>query len=979
MAQYKLIPVNTVLMKTIKFLSLAWLLILLFSACDRGYECVPGDPMNTRIYTLDNGLKVYMTVNKDEPRIQTYIAVKVGAKNDPAETTGLAHYFEHLMFKGSKQFGTMNYELEKPILDRIEALFEEYRSKTDEAERKAIYKTIDSLSYEASRFFIPNEYDKLMTAIGASGTNAYTGFDMTVYTEDIPSNQIENWAKIQADRFQNNVIRGFHTELETVYEEKNMSLTNDSRKVYEKVLAILFPHHPYGTQTVLGTQEHLKNPSITNIKNYYSTYYVPNNMAICLSGDFNPKEMIQVIKKYFGEMKPAVSIPELEYEEGKALSEPVVCEVLGNDAENVTLGWSCVGIGDEEFNLLTLTDMILSNGKAGLIDLDLIQQQKVLNAFSGAYEMADYSAYVIQGRPKEGQSLEEVKDLLLEEMAKLKAGAFDDYLLEASINNLKLSRIREMQSNNGRADMYVRAFINELDWADEVKRMDDLSKISKEDVVAFANKWFNDGYALVYKRQGIDPNEKKIAKPEITPILTNRDTVSAFLKEIQQTIVKPIQPVFLDFKKDFSRFLVQADLPVLYIQNQTDDLFELTYWFDMGTNTNKLLSLAFSYLNYLGTSEFTAEQIKSEFYKMACSYNLSVGSEKAQIRLTGLGENMPEALNLLEKLLFDAQVNQQAFDNMIQDVLKSRGNAKLSQSRIFNMLRNYAVYGPSSPATNVLSDQELLNLKPEELIEVLNKLTSYSHKVLYYGPDSKEQLTSVLKEKHLVPETLFELPVPKEFPYLLTENNQVLFAQYNAKQLYLSMYSNNGEVFDLQKEPLTTLYNEYFGGGMNSIVFQEMREARGLAYMAAAAYVTPSRAGRPYSMVSVIATQTDKMDDALQAFKQIIEDMPESEAAFKLAKDGLFSRLRTERILRSNILWAYLDALDYGLEEDSRKYLYESLTDLNLEDLKNFQQQWIKNRSYSYCVLGDEKEVDFDNLAQYGPVTKLELETLFGY
>ncbi len=966
-------------MKTIKFLSLISLLFLLFSACNQAYERVPGDPMNTRIYTLDNGLKVYMTVNKDEPRIQTYVAVKVGAKNDPAETTGLAHYFEHLMFKGSKQFGTMNYEMEKPLLDKIEALFEEYRTKTDEAERRALYKIIDSVSFEASKFFIPNEYDKLMTAIGASGTNAYTGFDMTVYTEDIPSNQIENWAKIQADRFQNNVIRGFHTELETVYEEKNMSLTNDFRKVYERILATLFPHHPYGTQTVLGTQEHLKNPSITNIKNYYKTYYVPNNMAICLSGDFNPKEMIQVIKKYFGEMKPAASIPELEFKEAKALTEPVVCEVYGNDAENITLGWSCVGIGDEEFNLLTLTDMIMNNGKAGLIDLDLIQQQKVLNAFSGAYEMADHSAYIIQGRPKEGQSLEEVKDLLLKEIAKLKAGDFDDFLLEASINNLKLTRIRDMQSNNGRADMYVRAFINEVDWADEVKRMDDLGKISKEDVVAFANKWFNDGYALVYKRQGPDPNERKIAKPEITPILTNRDTASVFLKEIQQAMVKPIQPVFLDFKKDFSRFTAQAEIPVLFIQNQADDLFELTYWFDMGTNSNNLLSLAFNYLNYLGTSEYSAEEIKSEFYKMACSFNLSAGSEKAQIRLTGLGENMPEALNLLEKLLADAQVNQQAFDNMIQDILKDRANAKLSQSRIFSMLRNYAVYGPKSPATNVLSNQELLNLKPEALIDVLGKMTSYQHKVLYYGPDSKEELTAVLNEKHQLPETLLELPAAKEFPYLQTKDNQVLFAQYNAKQLYLSMYSNSGELFDLEKEPLTTLYNEYFGGSMNSIVFQEMREARGLAYSAAAAYVTPSRAGRPYSMVSIIATQTDKMDDALQAFYQIIEDMPESEAAFKLAKDGLFSRLRTERILRSNILWTYLDALDYGIEEDSRKYLFESLVDLDLEDLKAFQQEWIKNRSYSYCVLGDEKEVDFKRLAKYGPLNKIDLETLFGY
>ena len=256
-------------------LPLLILLVISISSCNAekySYETVPNDPLKARIYTLPNGLKVYMTVNKETPRIQTYIAVRVGGKNDPAETTGLAHYFEHLMFKGTQKFGTQNYESEKPLLDEIEKMFEIYRKTTDEEQRKAIYKQIDSLSYEASKFAIPNEYDKLMAAIGANGTNAYTSFDVTCYVEDIPSNQIENWAKVQADRFENNVIRGFHTELETVYEEKNMSLTRDSRKVSEAMLAALFPHHPYGAQTVLGTQEHLKNPSITNIKNYYRTW-----------------------------------------------------------------------------------------------------------------------------------------------------------------------------------------------------------------------------------------------------------------------------------------------------------------------------------------------------------------------------------------------------------------------------------------------------------------------------------------------------------------------------------------------------------------------------------------------------------------------------------------------------------------------------------------------------------------------------------
>ena len=302
---------------------MAVLALVSAGSCSK-YETVKNDPLKTKIYTLDNGLKVYMSVNKEEPRIQTYIAVKVGGKNDPSETTGLAHYFEHLMFKGTPHFGTTDYEAEKPLLDEIERLFEVYRKTTDPAEREALYHQIDSISYEASKISIPNEYDKLMAMIGANGTNAWTSHDETVYTEDIPSNQIDNWARIQADRFRNTVIRGFHTELETIYEEKNMSLTQDSRKLWEALDAALFPHHPYGTQTVLGTQEHLKNPSITNVKKYHDQYYVPNNIAICVAGDFNPKEMVAAIEKYFGDWKPNPDIPVLHFEKEAPITAPIV-------------------------------------------------------------------------------------------------------------------------------------------------------------------------------------------------------------------------------------------------------------------------------------------------------------------------------------------------------------------------------------------------------------------------------------------------------------------------------------------------------------------------------------------------------------------------------------------------------------------------------------------------------------------------------
>ena len=651
------------------------LLVMLAAACMEQsaykYESVPGDPMKARIYTLDNGLKVYLTVNSEEPKIQTYIAVKVGGKNDPAETTGLAHYFEHLMFKGTDKFGTQNYEQEKPRLDEIERLFKVYRKTTGEAERAALYHRIDSISYEASKLAIPNEYDKLMAAIGAEGSNAYTGEDMTVYVENIPSNEVDNWAKIQADRFENAVIRGFHTELEAVYEEKNMSLTQDGEKEYECLMSALFPHHPYGTQTVLGSQEHLKNPSITNIKNYYKQWYVPNNMAICMSGDLNPDSVIAILDRYFGGLQPNPELPELHFEPETPITSPVVKEVLGLEAENVLIGWRFPEAASPEAEVLQLMGQVLYNGKAGLIDLNVNQQQRLLSAAAYPVLLADYSVFIMEASPKEGQGLEEARDILLGEVEKLKKGDFSEDLLQAAVNNFKRKLQLQLENNEDRADWFVQSFINGTSWKDEVKAISRLSKIDKQQIVELANKYLkNDNYAIIYKRQGKDPDEKKIGKPKITPIFSNRDTSSSFLREVQNTEVKPIEPVFVDYRKDMEKGVAKANIPVLYKHNNTNGLFNLTYVFEFGRKEDKALGAAAQYVRYLGTDRMSAEEIQREFYRLACSFWISTGIDRVSVVLTGLEENRVKAMELFESLLANAQPNAEVLENMKADVRK---------------------------------------------------------------------------------------------------------------------------------------------------------------------------------------------------------------------------------------------------------------------------------------------------------------------
>ena len=962
-----------------RLLILAAAAIALLAGCSQyKYETVAGDPMETKMYTLDNGLKVYMTVNKETPRIQTYIAVKVGGKNDPSETTGLAHYFEHLMFKGTEQFGTVDYAAEKPLLDQIEALFEVYRVTEDEAQRAELYRQIDSISYLASDLFIPNEYDKLMSMIGAEGTNAYTSTDMTVYVEDIPSNQIENWARIEADRFMHPVIRGFHTELETVYEEKNMSLTNDFRKSLEAMDGILFADHPYGTQTVLGTQEHLKNPSVTNIKNYHKTYYVPNNMAICLSGDFDPDEMLSIIEKYFGQMEPNTELPEVDFETKTVIESPVAKEVYGLDAENIMIGWKYPGAGTQEALIADVVAYILSNGSAGLIDLNLNQQQKVLGADAMSYTRPDAGEFIVMANPKQGQTLDQVKDLVLAEIAKLRNGEFDESLLAGTINNLKLRQMVMLESNSDRADMYVQSFINGTDWADEVALLDNLSKVTKQDVIDWADKYLRENnHVIIYKRQGEDKTVQKVSAPKITPIKANRDAQSAFLAEIQATEVAPIEPVYVDYDKEMSIFDVNG-LDVLYVQNKVNDLCEVTYSFDRGATQDPVLNLAFSYISYLGTPTRSAEEIAQQMYQLACDFGMGAGSSTTSISISGLAENMPQAMQIVEDLAYNAVPDEAILANLKADMFKSRKDAKLSQGSCFSSLQRYIMYGPEYIRKTTMSDKQIQSLTSEELLAKVREILDCKHEIRYYGPATETEAAEMLKANHKIAENL--KPLEKQYvQYLTVDKSKVYLAPYDAKQIRYIQYSNRGEKLDLAADPHLTLYNEYFGGGMNAIVFQEMREARGLAYSSSARLYMPSFKDGSYMYYAFIATQNDKMKTAIEAFDEIINQMPESENAFNIAKEALVSRIRTERISGRGVLSSYLSDRELGITEPRSKQIFEVAQTLTLEDVKATQEKWVKDRTYVYGILGDIKDLDTGYLKTLGPIQTLTLEEIFGY
>ena len=970
---------------SMKMLLFSAVFVMLFASCKKKeeskykYETVKGDLTEARIYTLDNGLTVYLSVNNEEPRIQTYIAVRTGSKNDPAETTGLAHYLEHIMFKGTNHFGTTDYEAEKPFLDDIEARYEKYRTLTDPEERRIAYHEIDSVSQLAAQYFIPNEYDKLMSTIGAEGTNAYTSEDVTCYTEDIPSNEIENWAKIQADRFQNMVIRGFHTELEAVYEEYNIGIAQDSRKVWEALNAMLFPTHPYGTQTTIGTQEHLKNPSITNIKNYFNKWYRPNNVAICMAGDFNPDEVIAIIDKYFGSWEPGKDVKQPEFAPLKPITSPKDTTIYGLEAENLMMAWRFDRGNSLQCDTLDIIGEMLSNGTAGLIDLDINQQMKMLGAWGGSSSNRDYTTFLLGGTPNEGQSLEEAKDLLLAEIEKLKAGDFSDDLLPSIINNYKLRQYTSLERNAARANMFVNTYINEIPWEQQVGYLDRVSNMTKEQIVAFANKHFKDNYVVVYKRQGKDEGQKKIDKPAITPIPTNRDLVSDFVTVVQNTVVPPIQPRFVDFKKDLTFGKTEAGLPYIYVQNKENGRFTLAFRYEFGDETDLRYGVAADYLEYLGTDQLTNEQIKQQFYKLACNYYINVGSRNITVTLNGLGENMPEALALLENVMQNAKADPMVAEMCIQQLEKSRMDAKSNQRSNFNALVQYGLYGPYNSQRNQLSPAQLRQINPQELLDLLKNLKNYEHTVLYYGPMTAQDMAKAVTENHKTVAELQAVPEGKHYELQPTPENEIVIAPYDAKNIYMRMIHNEQRPWNPDEAAVKALFNEYYGGGMNTIVFQEMREARGLAYNAYAAYMEPYYTDQPEYFFTHIITQNDKMMDAVGHFLEILNEMPESEQAFGIAKEALTKRLASQRTTKFGLINAWLSAQMKGIDYDINERIYNALPNITLQDIVKFEKEQMANKPYRYVILGDEKELNMKAIQELGPVKRLSTEEIFGY
>jgi predicted Zn-dependent peptidase len=942
------------------------------------YSNVPNDAYQTSVYQLANGLTVYLSANKREPSIYTATAVRAGSKHDPATSTGLAHYLEHMLFKGTDKMGTIDFQNESQYINEIQRLYRLYNQTVDPQKRTSIYRAIDSVSNIAAKYAVSNEFDKIMGDLGASGVNAFTSNDQTVYIGQIPSNRLEAWVAIEAERYRKPVMRLFHTELETVYEEKNISLDNEEDRIEDSLNLAVFPSHPYGTQTTIGTIEHLKNPSLDAIQAFFDKYYVPNNMALCLSGDLNIEETIKLIDRYFSSWQPKV-VEEPKFPDQPEITKPIVMRFSGTDPPIVSMRYRLPGYGNRDALVAYVISNLLYNSSAGLLDLDLEATGKVQLAQSKLDFTRDYSTLSMYGKPNAGQSLEAVHELLLSQLQRIAKGDFSKDLLAGVIRQHKLQEATKQSSNSSRVYDFMFSYTRKVEWPDDVKYWQQIENITLQDVIRVAQQYLKENnYAVVFKTEGPKDPLPEVEKPQITPVKINRDAESAFSKQIKQIPASAIEPAFVEFEKPFLTLSSPNNLPIDYIANTNNDLCVFSWNISASPLVDKALGLALKHLSFFNATNQTYAQFQSQLYLNGCSFYPSMSQDNVQLMIRGLSSQFESCISLTSSFFNQVTLDKKGLQLIIEKELIEREDNLKDKDFITNQLRAYGDFGPQNPSKMIFTNSQLKKLQAEQLTAAIKEMFQFPHRGQFWGSISSVQLGRTLDKYHIVPtnrKPAAELPPLKA---LSADEATIYFVDYPMVQANIRWVRPLGSL-QQDKYPHLQLYNEYFSGNMGSIVFQEIRESKALAYSVHGGFRLPRRQSEPLIYGAFVGTQADKVPEALSSMNELINNLPQNERYLTSARTSILNQIAAERIQDFDVFDYYERNKKLGLTEDPRKKTYQMGGRLTIDDLVQFQSNAVRNKPFNLLILADKSKVTPAMLKPFGKVKYLSLQDLFGY
>jgi predicted Zn-dependent peptidase len=931
------------------------------------------DPIKVKCYTLENGLQVFLTENHDSPNVFGGVVVKAGGKTDPAHATGMAHYLEHMLFKGTTTLGTTDYEKEKLHLDSINVLYEELAKTKDETKRKNIQKKINEVSVRAAQYAIPNEMDRMLSEIGGEDVNAFTDLEMTVYHNSFPASQMERWLDIYAHRFQNPVFRLFQSELEIVYEEKNIGMDDPMESLFEKFMVNFYKVHPYGQQTIIGTTEHLKNPSLKTMYEYFDKYYVPNNMALVISGDFDSEATIKMIEEKFGKWKRKDVEKFPEYKE-KEFDGKEKVRVRYTPVKVGALGYRSPSNANPDYLAVEIISNMLSNGNGGFID-ELSDQGKIMAAGLYYEPKNDYGHAVLYFIPKIiGQSLKKAEKLVYAQIQKIQNGDFTDEYLQAVKNNIMMDWEYMKEYNEDRALEIATAFASNKDWGEYLVERNSIRNITREQVMEAAKKYFGENCLSMHSKMGFSKKDK-LPKPGFQPVKPKEGAHSQYYDEWKKIPKEEKPSRFVDFEKDVTEKEIVPGVRLSSSVNPFNSIFSMKMKFGTGKFYDKHLKILPYYLN-IADSYVSSAEFKRELYALGCSVNFSVNDYQFTISVEGLEENLGTAMQKIYKFITEIKPDEAKIKKIVSDLKAEQKLNDRSPQWKSQALSGFVNFGENSFYLTELSVSEISKVKAATVIQSLKDAMNYEVKITFAGEKPLD-----LTGKTILSGFKFNQDLKKSQQRvfrtrnLASENTIYILNDKKARQSQVNFFID-GNPFEMTQLPVVYSFNKYFGGDMSSLVFQEIRELRSLAYSTYGTYQTAYLPGNKNHFSAFVGCQADKTNDAIAAMYELIHQMPEKSERMdgirsSMVEESKASRPGFRRLAEVIEAWK-----ERGFTKDANQTLMEEYEKMTFDKILEFYKKEIQNKTTIITIVGDKSKFDLEGLKKYGKVVEVQMDQI---
>ena len=927
---------------------------------------------------LSNGMTVWLNEDHSQPKVFGAVVVKAGAKDCP--NTGIAHYFEHIMFKGTDRIGTIDYDKEKPWLDSISAQYDLLSQTKDEAERTRIQKHINELSLKAADYMIPNEFNRLISKYGGSNLNAGTGHDLTYYHNSFLPQFIEQWCWLNSERLMTPVFRGFQGELENVYEEKNRS-SDMMGNAQEKIFSTVFKTQPYA-YPIIGSTESLKNPRLSDMAAFFKKYYVAPNMGLILCGDITPDSTLTaLLENTFGRVQTG-PVPERtkstmpDIQEGESCEIKLPIPLIGIEA--------MVFKGTTDFepdaDALDLANKLLSNGKAGLLD-SLSNEHKVMMAAAMSLALADAGGTAIIVIPKLLGKMKTAEERVLEQVRKVMNGNFSTQQMEALKLEMVMEAQQALETIDKRSQLLVDAFSKGHSWQDVLDKIEHIKQITKEDVVAAAKKYYDANHITMTKKYGT-PDKETIKQPGYQPIAPkNMDAKSAFAKQLEQIPVKETTIKTVDFAHDVKRQQLSDHATLYYKENPINDIFTFTLRYQDGTLHTPKLAVLQSYLSALGTDSLKKQQLEQAWQRIGTTMEVAQGDEQFSFNLTGPDHQLKPALGLLAHFLRSAKGDNDALDEAKDADKVDRKSFGKQKDDVLRPVLHKVAYGEKSQYLNQLSKKEIKALKSDELLELLRELQQYDCELFYCGRKAVEDV--VLTVQQTLPLTQCSRKKADTFRPLQQYSEPTVFFYDvpKSRQNYVVSFDGIGAIPKVEDRTKLKLWEEYFGGSMSSVLFQNVREFRSLAYSTSGSSIKtslPQHAQEPLAYFTATGTQADKTMEAVATIDSLLRQMPMKEENLESARQSVLSDIQNDYPTFRDMCKYVANQQGKGYTSDPNAETARLLPAVSVEDVMQFYQQHVaKNENRVWIIIGDKKLTDMKALARYGRIVELKKEDVY--